>query len=234
MRLPASLAALLVAASALWADPPRVEPPELTVPVNEFETFTVKFDPKAKLLLDLGFRGQDCNVVRLHTEEAGVASFMVRPRKPGEYHLIFRNRGEDESSRVIVSTAGKAPVVPTPTPTPTPPPTPDALLPGEKVWGFVLVEETAEAQAGRGKLVASKPVWDFLRSAGWKWRIVDDDARDEAGATPAWLKPYLAEARDRGVPRMWVVVAASGRVVWSGTPPESPEEFLKLLKRFHR
>lgn len=240
----------LLSPTTLFAESPQTPKLPLVVEVNDFDTFEVTFPPAAKLKYEVGFRGSDCNVMRLYSDDAGKAQFMVRPRKPGEYHVLFWLKGEDDpAQRVVIRTSPVVPPGPAPTPNPptpgpvepvTPPvapPGPEGLRPGETAWGFVLIEETADASTNRAKLLAHKPLYDFLRANSWKWKLVDQNVRDETGQTPAAIKPYLSQLTAPGstkrVPYLWVV-ASNGRVVWQGTPPKTGDEILNLFKRFTR
>jgi hypothetical protein len=225
-------------AEPVAAKPPALSQDEIDTKAGEWETFTVTFDPKKKLVWDTTYRPQDCQLIRVYNDAAGEASFMIRARKKGTFYTLFRHRGEDKSSLLTTtteSTPPPAPPVPVPPgPTPNPPTPPPAPVVDAKVWGIVWVEETEEAKTSRGRLVSSPEFFDFFKTSGWKRKIVDQNVVDEAGQTPAALKPYIARAKEKGMPWLMVVGEKDGKgvVIAEQRPPDDPKEVVALLKKY--
>lgn len=109
-----------------------------------------------------------------------------------------------------------------------PGPSPAPLPPIAKAW-VVVIEETAEAAAGRGAYLADRPLGDYVRAKGWKVRLADKDVRDASGQPPRDLAPYLAQAAGKALPLYWVVDAA-GTVRGHGPLPATPAAFLATLR----
>ena len=150
---------------------------------------------------------------------------------PGIYEveLLVLKQGPDgaldleESTTTVTIGEGK----PDPGPGPTPPPDPTPVPIG-KAW-LVLIEESADATAERGKMIADKDIVGFVKSRGWRWRIADKDVVDASGKPPADLVPYLERGK-LGLPRL-TILAESGKVLWEGKPPSTAPELLSLLKK---
>lgn len=116
---------------------------------------------------------------------------------------------------------------PSPGPTPVPPPAPPAPL---TKLHLLLVEETADAAAGRGKYLSDPALRARVKAKGHNLRVIDKDVTDASGKPPRDLAPYLERARGKGFPQLYLV-NQDGRVLYEGALPPTPEELLKLLDK---
>lgn len=118
------------------------------------------------------------------------------------------------------------PPVPVP-PVPEPkPPAPDVL---KQLW-ILVVEETEQASADRGKFFASTTLAKYVKDKGHKFRCVDQDAKDAAGKTPADLAPWIARAKAKKLPVLFLVNQA-GDVLFEGPVPATPGEVLAAIQK---
>lgn len=120
---------------------------------------------------------------------------------------------------------------PGPQPNPNPGPQPNPPVPGPigKAW-VVVVEETAEARADRGRFLTDRALGDFVRSHGWSVRLVDQNVQGSNGLPPADLVPYLNRARQKGLPYL-AVVDERGIVYLEGGVPATPAALLEMFQR---
>lgn len=116
--------------------------------------------------------------------------------------------------------------MPDPKPDPGPKPNPKPIA---KAW-VVIVEETAEAREGRGKMVTDKDLHGYISGKGWKLRMTDKDVVDANGKTPADLAPYVARAKSKGLP-FFCVVDQDGTIRTEGVLPETAADLLDALKK---
>jgi len=123
----AACALLLLTAAAALADPPKVPDP-LKLPVGEDATVTVKVPAGQKGAFRAAFDPADCTFFRGWSDAAEEMVFLVRPKRPGKFRVVFWTVGEAASSELVVD-AGDPPPPPTPGPAPPgpAPPAPDAL-----------------------------------------------------------------------------------------------------------
>lgn len=118
--------ALLCLAGSLWAAPPKVPPP-VAVAVGDDVMVEVAVEEGKKGAYAPGFDLADCILFRGYSASEQTMSFLVRPKKPGKYIVIFWTVGEAASAQLVVTAGGAAPAPlpqPTPTPAPVPQPTP--------------------------------------------------------------------------------------------------------------
>ena len=226
MRI-ALLSLVLLMSSAL-AGPPAPRTGGLAI---EGETLTVvtrvPFDivgpPGAKLYywsLPAGWKGNVGKVSKNHR-----VTVVVAPEGTATVNLTTVDKDFELAEYSLEVSVGKAgPKPPDPSPTPPVPPGPVG-----KAW-VVVVEETSEAQAGRGALYADKALVDLIKARGWKLRVTDKDARDAAGNPPRDLAPYLALARTKPLPWLWVV-SDRGRVLADQALPTKAADLVGLLRK---
>lgn len=122
-------------------------------------------------------------------------------------------------------------VAPQPPPTPPKPPTPPEPQPpvvAGKLWGYVLVEETAVALATRGEVLRS--VNTYCKANGLKWREVDQNAVDAFKKAPSDVAGYIADAQKLGVPRVYFI-DINGNSLWEGKPGGTPKEWIDKLEQ---
>jgi hypothetical protein len=139
----------------------------------------------------------------------GKAVYTVEAVASGRVELLIVPVGGaagDVIRRTLDVTAGQGPQPPPkPTPTPDPAPTPVAL------WGFVIVEETADAVAARGALLADPTLSALMKSKGYHWRIVDKDVVGADGKPPADVLPCLNAAKGKVLPHV-VLIDTRGNI----------------------
>lgn len=115
---------------------------------------------------------------------------------------------------------------------PQPPPKPDDdPAPQPKpadLWGFVIVEETGDAVAGRAALLGDRDLAAFLKAKGLRWRVVDKDVRTAAGETPADVRPWIEDAKGKPLPQVYLV-GKDGAKVYGGPCPKTAAELVKLI-----
>jgi hypothetical protein len=149
---------------------------------------------------------------------------------PGVYKIKLRSitiaNGvpKVDSARLTV-TIGQPPPAPTPPgPTPTPGPvTPTRLF-------AVVVEETAQLAAERGRIFADPGLTKLFADKGHAWRIVDKDVMGADGKPPADVTSYLARAAGKGYPQLYLV-NTSGRLLWEGNLPATAADLSALVTK---
>lgn len=92
-----------------------------------------------------------------------------------------------------------------------------------------MIEETSQASATRGAMLADGQLAGYLREHGIRWRIADRDAVDSMGRVPADLAPYLRRARGKTLPYM-LLVDPSGRLKREGPLPGTAAELLSVMR----
>jgi hypothetical protein len=159
------------------------------------------------------------------TEDGQRVGLFVSP-KPGTFYFALVATSGDKiavakHTLVIESTQ--------PTPNPQPDPNPVPPTPTGKLW-TVIVEESGQLTPAQGKIVASKPVAEYLQSKGHhKAWVIDKDVLDENDRQPANLKEYVARAKS--LPFLFLV-SESGTVLHEGPLPETESAMLELLKKY--
>lgn len=109
----------------------------------------------------------------------------------------------DQVDEFISFTTGDAPKPPPIPPGPGPTPDPDVLT-ASKLW-IVIVEETGEAVAGRGAMLADPTLAAYMRSKGHKFRVVDKDVVGTDGKPPADVLRFLQAAKGNPLPQAFLV-----------------------------
>jgi hypothetical protein len=156
--------------------------------------------------------------------------YLIDPVAKGEVEILVLPVGGTAtdiiSKKVMVGVPD--PVPPTP---PGPGPKPDPIVTPTALWGFVIVEETADAVAARGTLLADTMLSGLLKSKGWKWRVVDKDVVGADGNPPADVLPALNAAKGHGYPQVFLV-DVKGNMVYQGDLPKTPADLVSLLKKW--
>lgn len=148
-----------------------------------------------------------------------------------------RQSFEEAFAEVKIGDGTPEPNPPTPNP-PGPGPNPPTPTPAIKKGWVVVIEETSEAAADRGKWLGDKALHAFFKSNGWQAAVADKDVKDKKdGGTPGSLAPYIERAKaavaaGKKYPQIYIVDDATRNVVFEGGPPASPAEFLKLLQSY--
>lgn len=169
---------------------------------------------------------------RLHVLKRGDEVILAGP--PGSYDITLIGgtiKGGalllEEAEATVVIGPGDEPPKPQPEPGPGPNPTPGPV--SGKLW-LVVVEETADARAERGRWLRDEALHGYVAKKGWKIRLTDKDAKDASGNVPADLKPYIDRARGKELPQAYVV-DEKGKVHHEGVLPAEAADLLKLLKK---
>lgn len=180
MRFPVvALALALALAAAASAAPPEV-PARLEAKAGKPVLFDVKV-PKAGMSWAPGYDKSKCAIVRLHSDDATVASFMALPEEDGEFHLIFWTVGEKAHSRLVLAVGKGKPQPPVPVdPVPV-----DPVARVEKVV-VVVVEETQKRTPAQAAVVSDPALRKWAADKGHSYELVDKD--DPAAASYA---PYV-------------------------------------------
>lgn len=160
------------------------------------------------------------------TYKGPLTVYYVRPVKTGECQLVITPIGlkveADIVSVAIEANVGPRPPPPEPGPAPQPKPVPADL------WGFVIVEETGDAVAGRAALLGDRDLASFLKAKGLRWRVVDKDVKTAAGETPPDVKPWIEDAKGKTLPQVYLV-GKDGAKVYGGPCPKTAGELVKLI-----
>lgn len=224
MRWYLSLALVLLAALPAWAEPLRIMGPS-SVPRDRLVRLEVRgADPAAGLIWDV--------FPEVDAEES--SGRLVFAAAPGVYTVKVRavstkdGKTQIESARATVTIGEPIPPIPVP-PGPGPQPGPLPPSPITRAW-VVVVEETEDAAAERGRLLADRSIRDYLTTKGWKTRVVDKDVRDRDGNPPADVRPYLERSRGKKLPQLYIV-DQDGGVRHEGALPLDPADLLSLLKK---
>lgn len=118
-----------------------------------------------------------------------------------------------------IQVEGVGPLPPGPGPIPPDPvPDPSPVIVQQPLWGLVIVEETATAAEGRGLIMASGLLAKTLSDHSWKWRVVDKDVINQQGQVPADVAPYVADAKQKGTPRIYIL-SDKIKIVYAGPCP---------------
>jgi len=98
-----------------------------------------------------------------------------------------------------------------------------------KLYGWVLIEETSRPFKNRGQSLVKAIEWS--RANGVQHRVADQDVTTADGTTPADVAPYIARAKSKGVPQLYLVTE-TGAMLWEGAPPESATAWVELLNKY--
>lgn len=126
---------------------------------------------------------------------------------------------------------GHAPQPPPPGPSPDPQPQPKPPVPASPVAFLVVVEETADAVAGRGAFFADPALAQQMKARSLKWRVVDKDVVGADGKPPADVARFLVLAAGKPYPSLFLVDAA-GKLIDHRPVPRTPADLLALLTQF--
>lgn len=93
-----------------------------------------------------------------------------------------------------------------------------------KLFGWVLIEETSQAGAWRGKALQDAITWSDAN--GVKHRTFD-----VSGPVPEDIKPYMDRARGKALPQVFLVTE-SGELLYGGDCPKTATGLPDLLKKY--
>ena len=118
---------------------------------------------------------------------------------------------------------------PGPSPTPTPAPTPAPVVP-QQLW-ITIVHESADRTPGFMAAINSQDLDKAIKAGGHRFRLVDQDAKDEHGQVPGYLANYIARAKAQGLPYMFLT-DKDGKPLWEGKMPIMDFDIIKLVKQY--
>lgn len=148
-----TLAVIFAFLPSLTAAPPAVPEP-IEVDVGKDKIIEIKFEKPFDWAP--GFNIDRCTCVRLYQDpDSKVATFLIRPQEPGEFHVIFWTISEKGYSRLVVTGKGAA----------KPPETPGT--PGTPASGlhFLVIRPNGEETPEFTKTM-NFPAWASLVKAG--------------------------------------------------------------------
>lgn len=207
---------------AIFAVPPEIPSAPVLVAVGgRPAVVTVTVKPGTKFVAAPAFSPEDVLWFPGETDPSGRKVYLVQPYRPGVYRVVFFTVGDETYSTLVIDASGAGPVPPPPRPTPGP-------VTETKLF-VVVVEETEQAAAGRGAFFTDSALSARFREKGHRWRVVDKDVRDGAGAVPADIKPYLEAAGS--YPTLFLVEQVTGRVRYKGAVPATPAGLLDAIKK---
>lgn len=131
---------------------------------------------------------------------------VVEPLGKGTVELIVVQEGAKSEAEAITKTlevdgdGGED----KPKPQPKPQPDPPAPVTPQKLF-VVIIEETAEAVANRGAMLADKTLNDRMNEKGHRWRVADQNVVDATGKPPADLVQFLTAAKGKKLPQLFFV-----------------------------
>ena len=187
--------------------------------------------------------------VQTPTEGTGFAWFILGPRgmerwvptgplnqniaftgPPGKYTVMLvvqiKGGGLDQGFATVVI-GGEEPD-PEPEPNPIPPPPPPIE---EELWGFIIIEESADRTPQLAAILTSTEVFNYLESSGLNHKIADPDVTDESGKIPDDMKPYIEDAKDEGMPMLFIMGTEGGEF-FRGPVPKTSKALIALLEKY--
>lgn len=208
MRLPQTLAAVLLCLSACYADPPQI----LQVPPkepNKWVEVPAAGEPTLTAGVPIALSTGDvaCNWIAI---DSGVTLFVsvdgksVSIGSPTEGRFRFVVIGKDGVPALTAITFGKPKPIP-PVPQPPGPNPPDP--PNSAIARFVIVEDTSIPGTWRGTLLGSQRIRSFLSQLA---KAAPDpihsiiDINDKASTDPE-VKEYQAKAVGKTLPWIWML-----------------------------
>lgn len=216
----------LVCGLALGGDGPTIVGPQEVAP-GDLAIFRVAAVPAAtKGVWRLWPKAAEAQALPVVLPDGGTA-LVFASRTPQTVVVLYAYGTNDGATLLLHEcrngqapgpgpTPGPSPPGPTP-PGPTPPgpvpPTPSPIAAKSIFW----IEESEERTPGHAEAIADKASRDAIKTAGWRFRVVDKDVRDEAGQVPGDLKQVIEEAVRRGLPQVYVIDSA-GQAWWYKAP----------------
>lgn len=246
MRVPLLSPLLAVAlAGPAWADPPA-DRPATRQAVTQAAGLSIAGPDRvpAHKLVRLTAAGADADAALIwdvYPEELAdvleVDGGLIFTGPPGEYRVKLRAvKGRSATTaRHTVVIGTPQPVPPGPGPQPVPPnpqpAPPGPVNPASPVAFLVVVEETADAVAGRGAFFADPALAQQMKARSLKWRVVDKDVVGADGKPPADVARFLVLAAGKPYPSLFLVDAA-GKLIDHRPVPRTPADLLALLTQF--
>lgn len=233
-RFVLSLMGVAAFAVALRADPPVV-PPVIPAKVGKLMTFEVKVEKGKELGYQAAFPVGAVTLVRLYSDDPTVFVFMAQVQEAGQYGVVFWTVGEKKGVVCLIGDRGDVKPVPDdgevkPKPDPKPKPEPDVLPVSPTKLVVVIIEESEDQVAERGRYFLDKKLSARMKEKGHKFRVVDKDAVDASGSPPADVKRFLDKAKGSSYPQYYLVDEA-GNVRAEGNAPKDPAALLAEITK---
>jgi hypothetical protein len=223
------------------ADPAAFGPRSVSVAAGD--KATLKFATTAKVLwagkVGAGFDATELSdgtnlVVTVTGKDAGGSGFVIvalTDKSAGVIRVtVTAPPGPKPNPIPPVPDPGPEPPPPGPPPPDPVPPAPPGPVTPQKLW-VVIVEETADAVATRGAFLSDQTLRKFMEAHGHRWRVVDKDVVGTDGKPPEDVQRFLADARARKLPMLYLV-NAKGQTVHQEPVPATAAELLTLLKKW--
>jgi hypothetical protein len=159
----------------------------------------------------------------------GKTIYTIEATANGRIELLIVPTGgaaADVIRRTLDVTIGQGPAPP---PNPGPDPTPNPVTPSS-LWGFVIIEDTADAVAARGSMISDPSLTALMKSKGYHWRIVDKDVIGSDGKPPADVLPCLNAAKGKTLPQVFLI-DTKGNIA-TQTAVTNAAELVDLLKKW--
>ncbi len=153
----------------------------------------------------------------------GKSVYRVEAVGEGRVELLIVPRGgsvEDVLRRTIDVKGG---AIPGPKP-------PDPLPAKSVLWGFVVVEDTAEAVAARGVMLTDPTLSSLMKARGYHWRIVDRQVSGVDGQPPADVMRMLQASTGKPYPQLFLV-DVKGAIVLQQALPDTAG-LVELLEKY--
>lgn len=149
--------------------------------------------------------------------------------------VLFIPKGVTDDGLIVqkVIEPTLAPRPPPPGPGPQPDPQPPGPVTPAKLYA-IFVEETATAVAQRGAMFNDKDFAAWLAGKGHRWRVADQNVQDAAGNVPADIAEYVADAKGKALPQLYLVSIENGKRVrrYAGAAPLTTKELRALMEKY--
>jgi hypothetical protein len=108
----------------------------------------------------------------------------------------------------------------------------DGQPPGSR-W-VLLVHETGDMTPALGNLKLALRAEEDRALKDHKLMMVDDDCNNEKGDRVEAMAPYVARAKEKGIPRLFICIdnTDSAEILYDGPLPQSADEILQLVKEY--
>lgn len=210
------------------SEPPTLDIPDLQAIPGKYLVISPKTTAKSVTYVEID------NVELVPTNELKdpkkLIMYIPRDVKEGtKYRLAAVGTLNDVQVKVYFSVyIGAAPPIP-PGPGPGPNPNPNPVP--TKLWGVVIIEETGDNVADRGKWFTDPTLSKLMKDKGYRFRVVDKDVVDEKGNPPADVKRFMDLAKGKKYPQ-YFLLDADGGVVVTGDLPKTVNELADLFTKW--
>ena len=155
----------------------------------------------------------------LAIQPGGKATVFVGP--PGKYvvNLVGIKAGQLSQARKLV-TIGNPPPGPGPQPQPGPDPNPQP----QKLWGLIIVEDSAKRTPAEAAIYSSQPIREACKAKSLEWRLLSKGTAYQ-GSLATWVARAGGE-----VPKLFAVTA-DGTAAYEGKLPADEKAMLDLIGR---